>query len=107
MRPCFTSLGRSPPMRVLVFAGLIVLDRFGIQTTSLIAIPGAAGLAVGLALQGTLSSLAAGVTNHSHHPVRGVDMITPVAYGTDINMGRMSKRPRPQSPNCCKPMNMC
>jgi len=38
-----------------------VLGLFGIQTTSLVAVLGAAGLAVGLALQGTLSHFAAGV----------------------------------------------
>lgn len=46
---------------VLAFTIIIVLDQFGIQTTSLVALLGAAGLAVGLALQGMLSNLAAGV----------------------------------------------
>ena len=46
---------------VLIFTGLAVLNQFGVQTTSLIAVLGAAGLAVGLALQGTLSNVAAGV----------------------------------------------
>ena len=46
---------------VLIVTGLAVLSRFGVQTASLIAVLGAAGLAIGLALQGTLSSLAAGV----------------------------------------------
>ena len=40
---------------------IAVLNLFGIETTSLIAIVGAAGLAIGLALQGTLSNFAAGV----------------------------------------------
>jgi small conductance mechanosensitive channel len=40
---------------------IAVLGLFGIETTSLIAVLGAAGLAVGLALQGTLSNFAAGV----------------------------------------------
>lgn len=40
---------------------LAVLDQFGVETTSLIALLGAAGLAIGLALQGTLSNVAAGV----------------------------------------------
>tara|TARA_R110001592_G_scaffold144484_1_gene367605 strand:- start:13828 stop:14490 length:663 start_codon:yes stop_codon:yes gene_type:complete len=39
----------------------MVLQQFGIQTASLLAIIGAAGLAIGLALQGTLSNVAAGV----------------------------------------------
>lgn len=46
---------------VLVVTGIAVLERLGVQTTSVVAIMGAAGLAVGLALQGTLSNLAAGV----------------------------------------------
>jgi small conductance mechanosensitive channel len=46
---------------ILVGALLAVLDQFGIQLTSLVAVLGAAGLAVGLALQGTLSNVAAGV----------------------------------------------
>jgi small conductance mechanosensitive channel len=40
---------------------IAVLNLFGIQTTSLIAVVGAAGLAVGLAMQGTLSNFASGV----------------------------------------------
>jgi small conductance mechanosensitive channel len=38
-----------------------VLERFGVETTSLLAVFGAAGLAVGLALQGTLANVASGV----------------------------------------------
>jgi len=45
-------------MAVIMIA---VLSLFGIQTASLVAVLGAAGLAVGLALQGTLSNFAAGV----------------------------------------------
>jgi len=51
----------------LVFIGLMVfvilagLGQFGIQTTSFIAVVGAAGLAIGLALQGALANFAAGV----------------------------------------------
>jgi small conductance mechanosensitive channel len=40
---------------------LAVLNLFGIQTASVIAVLGAAGLAVGLAMQGTLSNFSAGV----------------------------------------------
>jgi len=60
---------------VLAFAGLIVLDRFGIQTASLVALLGAAGLAIGLALQGTLSSLAAGVMLILFRPFKVGDFI--------------------------------
>jgi small conductance mechanosensitive channel len=51
------SLGR---YTVLAVALIAVLNLFGVNTTSLIAILGAASLAIGLALQGTLSSFAAG-----------------------------------------------
>jgi small conductance mechanosensitive channel len=46
---------------ILTFTILAVLSQFGVQTASLIAVFGAAGLAIGLALQGTLANLAAGV----------------------------------------------
>ncbi len=46
---------------VLVFVIVAVLNQFGVETTSIIAVLGAAGLAIGLALQGTLSNIAAGV----------------------------------------------
>ncbi|HWE73313.1 MAG TPA: mechanosensitive ion channel family protein [Stellaceae bacterium] len=46
---------------ILVVALLAVLSQFGIEMTSLVAVLGAAGLAIGLALQGTLSNVAAGV----------------------------------------------
>lgn len=46
---------------ILGFTLLAVLDRFGIQTASIIAMLGAAGLAIGLALQGTLTNIAAGI----------------------------------------------
>ncbi|MEO1193494.1 MAG: mechanosensitive ion channel domain-containing protein [Pseudomonadota bacterium] len=46
---------------IIAFVLIAVLNRFGIETTSFVAILGAAGLAVGLALQGALSNVAAGV----------------------------------------------
>ncbi|GHG88309.1 mechanosensitive ion channel family protein [Pseudodonghicola xiamenensis] len=46
---------------VLAMVLVAILGIFGIQATSLVAIMGAASLAIGLALQGTLSDLAAGV----------------------------------------------
>lgn len=46
---------------ILGFAIIAAIGKLGVQTTSFIAILGAAGLAVGMALQGTLSNFAAGV----------------------------------------------
>ena len=46
---------------VLILVGITVLAQFGVQTASIIAALGAAGLAIGLALQGTLQNIAAGI----------------------------------------------
>ncbi|MBO0739465.1 MAG: mechanosensitive ion channel [Alphaproteobacteria bacterium] len=63
----FGSLAR---YSVLTVTALAVLSQFGIQTASLVAVLGAAGLAIGLALQGTLSNLAAGVMLLIFRPFR-------------------------------------
>jgi small conductance mechanosensitive channel len=46
---------------IIAFVIIAALQQFGVQATSLVAVFGAAGLAIGLALQGTLSNVAAGV----------------------------------------------
>lgn len=46
---------------LLILVFVMVLGQFGVQTTSIIAALGAAGLAIGLALQGTLQNIAAGI----------------------------------------------
>ena len=46
---------------IIAFVVIAALSRIGVQTTSFIALLGAAGLAVGLALQGSLSNFASGV----------------------------------------------
>lgn len=60
---------------VLTVVGIAVLNLFGIQTTSLVAVLGAAGLAVGLALQGTLSNFAAGTMLLLFRPIRPGDYV--------------------------------
>lgn len=64
-------------VRVVVYiVGFIaVLQRLGVQTTSIIAVLGAASLAVGLALQGTLSNVAAGVLLLVLRPYKVGDLI--------------------------------
>ena len=46
---------------ILVFVAIAALNKLGVETNSFVAIIGAAGLAVGLALQGSLANFAAGV----------------------------------------------
>ena len=137
----FRFLGSMARYLILAFVFIAVLNRFGVQTASIVALLGAAGLAVGLALQGAMSNLAAGVMllifrpykvgdfidaagrfgcvteidmfttilqtfdnqqiivpnsqiwgeqiiNHSHHPIRGVDMHYGVAYNEDIDKAK-------------------
>jgi small conductance mechanosensitive channel len=60
---------------LLVFVILAALSQLGIQTTSFIAIIGAAGLAVGLALQGSLANFAAGFLMIIFRPFKVGDYI--------------------------------
>lgn len=137
----FTFLATLARWMIMAVVFIAVLNRFGIQTTSIIALLGGGVVAVGLALQGTLSNFAAGVMlmifrpykvgdfvdvagnfgnveevnvfttnlqtfdnqqivipnskiwgekiiNHSHHPVRGVEMRFNVAYESDSDAAR-------------------
>ncbi len=61
-------------IRILVI--IVVLSQFGIKTTSLIAALGAAGLAIGLALQGTLQNIAAGIMLIALRPIRAGENVT-------------------------------
>ena len=56
--PFLATIVRIGLLSIVVVA---VLNQFGVETTSIIALLGAAGLAIGLALQGTLSNIASGV----------------------------------------------
>ncbi len=60
---------------LLAFVIIAALGQIGIQTTSFIAILGAAGLAIGLALQGSLSNFAAGVLMIIFRPFKQGDFI--------------------------------
>lgn len=46
---------------ILIVTFIVVLSQFGVDTTSILAVVGAAGLAIALAMQGTLSNMAAGI----------------------------------------------
>lgn len=60
-------------IRILAIVG--ALSRLGIETASIIAVLGAAGLAIGLALQGTLQNIAAGIMLLALRPFRVGDYI--------------------------------
>ena len=60
---------------ILVFAVVGALDRLGVATASLIAVVGAVGLAIGLALQGSLSNFAAGVLIILFRPYKIGDLV--------------------------------
>lgn len=60
---------------LLIATALMALSQVGVQTTSFIAILGAAGLAVGLALQGSLANFASGVLIILFRPFKSGDFI--------------------------------
>ena len=60
---------------LMLFIVIAALDQLGVDTTSLIALIGAAGLAIGLSLQSTLQNLAAGVMLIIFRPFKAGDFI--------------------------------
>ncbi len=60
---------------LLLFVLIAALDQLGVDTTSMVALVGAAGLAVGLALQGSLQNFAAGVMMIVFRPFKLGDFI--------------------------------
>ena len=68
-------LGNLTYWGIFIFAVMAALARLGVQTTSIIAVIGAASLAVGLALQGSLANFAAGVLILLFKPYRVGDVV--------------------------------
>lgn len=60
---------------ITAFTFIAVLGQLGVQTASLVAVLGAAGLAVGLALQGSLSNFASGVLLVVFRPCKAGDYV--------------------------------
>lgn len=60
---------------LLIFVVIAALGQLGIQTSSFVAIVGAAGLAIGFAMQGSLSNFAAGVLIIIFKPFRLGDFV--------------------------------
>lgn len=82
----FASIVRYVLMAVVIIA---VLQKFGVPVTSLVAVLGAATLAIGLALQGTLGNVAAGVMIVMIRPYRLGDYVEIADAGgtvSDINL---------------------
>lgn len=79
-----------------IFVIIAVLARFGVQTASLIAALSAAGLAIGLALQGTLQNIAAGIMLLALRPLRVGEYVSIVgkADGTVEEIGLFMSRLR-------------
>lgn len=71
---------------VLVVVGVMVLEKFGVQTASLVAVIGAAGLAIGLAMQGTLQNVAAGVMLLAFRPFKVGDYIEAGSVAGSVKM---------------------
>ena len=72
LTPLFAKIARIIVMLITVVA---VLGRFGIETASIVAVLSVAGLAIGLALQGTLTNVASGVMLLSFRPFEVGDFI--------------------------------
>jgi small conductance mechanosensitive channel len=81
-------LGTAARYAVLLLFLVAALGQLGVQTASLLAVLGAAGLAIGLALQGTLQNIAAGIMLVYLRPFRVGDYIeTPSVAGTIKEIG--------------------
>lgn len=82
--PTLESFAASLARYAVIAIGLVaVLQQLGVQATSIIAVLGAASLAIGLALQGALSNVAAGVMILLFRPYRVGDVIeTATRQGT-------------------------
>jgi len=69
-------LGAIAQWLVLIVTGITAVSRVGLPVTSLVAVLGSAGIAVGLALQGTLSHFASGVMLLLQRPFTIGDFVT-------------------------------
>lgn len=77
-------LGNMVKYLVVAITVIAVLNRFGVQTASIIAVLGAAGLAIGLALQGTLQNIAAGIMLLALRPLKVGEYIQAGSLGGTV-----------------------
>ena len=93
---------------VLAFVVIAALAKLGIQTTSFIAVLGAAGLAVGLALQGSLTNFAAGVLMIIFKPFKVGDFIEgggATGVVEEIGILQLRRNPRTTRKSSCRTGN--
>ncbi len=81
LHPFFGDLSR---WSVMIFTGFAVLSQFGIQTASVLTVFGAGALAIGLALQGTLSNVAAGVMLLIFRPFKIDDFVETAGHAGTV-----------------------
>jgi small conductance mechanosensitive channel len=74
---------------LLIIVFIAALSRVGVQTASVIAVIGAAGLAIGLALQGSLSNFAAGVLIVAFRPFKSGDYVEIDGVGGSVEAIQM------------------
>src|SRR5699024_10688192 len=60
---------------IIAITLIMVLNQFGVQTASLVALVGSVAIAIGLALQGTLSNIASGIMLLLHRPFNTGDAV--------------------------------
>lgn len=77
LRGFLVSLSR---IAIIVFAVIAALAKFGVETTSFVAVLGAAGFAIGFALQGSLSNFAAGIMILIFKPIKVGDLVEAAGY---------------------------
>jgi small conductance mechanosensitive channel len=78
-------LGQIARILILIVTVISVLNQFGVQTASLVALLGTAGLAIGLALQGALSNVAAGILLLVLRPFRVGDYVEFASTGGSVD----------------------
>lgn len=71
---------------IVILVVVTVLAQFGVQTTSIVAALGAAGLAIGLALQGTLANIASGIMLLVLRPFQVGDFIDAQTVSGTVNV---------------------
>jgi len=74
-------VGKTVKIIIIAVTILAVLNKFGVETASLIAVLGTVGLAIGLALQGTLSNIASGIM---------LLVLRPFSVGDTVDIGSTS-----------------